>query len=356
MRLRPQRFTLSIRGMMILVLFFGGVMGWKVRRASIQRRAVATIKRAGGIVRYDFEIDADGDEKEDPKRWAPDWLSRAVGDEWFQEVIQVDLRDIQPRQTTLADDTLAAVAALDRVEKLEIDLPSSNATSLDHLIGLTRLKALTLGLEGTTDAWLASVEKIRSLETLTLEYDGGTPNGATLARIAELRWLKNFEVGARDTIGPADLAPLAKMTQLESLSVTSLEEGAYLVHLRGLTGLRHLGLSDTWPTDAELANLDGLTRLETLYVNFSRITDAGLAHLAGMKSLTDLGLHTGGPFSDAAMIHLSGMVGLTDLVLLNSRLSDATASPISGGLTKLTPSSTCGPPRRPTPASPISPA
>jgi hypothetical protein len=165
MRSRPQRFTLSVRGMMILVLLFVGVMAWKVRRASIQRRAVATIKRAGGIVKYDYEIDADGDEKDDPDPWAPDWLSRAVGDEWFQEVIQVDLRDIQPRQTTLADDTLAAVAALDRVEKVEIDLPSSNAASLARLIGLTRLKSLTLGLDGTTDVWLVSLEKIRSLES-----------------------------------------------------------------------------------------------------------------------------------------------------------------------------------------------
>ena len=94
-----------------------------------------------------------------------------------------------------------------------------------RLAGLTRLKKLTLGLDGTTDAWLGSLEKIRSLESLTLEYDQGTPTAATLARIAELCWLKSFEVGARDTIGPANLAPLGRMTQLESLTVTSLEEG-----------------------------------------------------------------------------------------------------------------------------------
>jgi internalin A len=332
MRLSRPRFILTVRGMMILVLLVGGVMGWKVRRAAIQRRAVATIKRAGGHVVYDYQIREDED---NPQPWAPAWLRRGVGDEWFQEVVEVSLSDTDLTKTQSGDETLAAVATLDRLEKLDVNMQSINATSLVPLIGLTRLKELTLVPDQTTDSWLADLEKMYSLETLRLKYKEGTPSGATLARIAELRWLKDFEVGARDTIGLTDLAPLAKMTHLKSLSVTSLEEGAYLASLQGLTGLRKLYLSDTWPTDAELASLAGLTRLEALWVNFSRVTDVGLAHLAGMKSLTELGLHTGGPFSDAAMVHLSGMVGLTDLCLPQSRLTEAGIAHLRG-LTKLT--------------------
>ena len=77
----------------------------------------------GGVVIYDYQIDADGEYKDNPDLWAPRWLRRAVGDEWFQDVIHVDLRDIQPTKTRLGEDTLAAVATLGRLEKLEIDLP-----------------------------------------------------------------------------------------------------------------------------------------------------------------------------------------------------------------------------------------
>ncbi len=209
---RP-RFTFTVRGMMIAVLLLGGAMGWKVRRAAIQRRAVAKIMSAGGYVVYDYQIKAVREDDDNPQPWAPGWLRRVMGDEWFQEVNEVVLTELGPTETEQSDDLLAAVATLDRLEKLEVDMQAINATSLVPLIGLTRLKELTLVPDRTTDSWLADLEKLGSLETLKLEYNEGIPTGAILARIAELRWLKDFEVGARDTIGPAELAPLAKMTQ-----------------------------------------------------------------------------------------------------------------------------------------------
>jgi internalin A len=335
MRLSRPKFTLTVRGMMIAVLLVGGTIGWKVRRAAIQRRAVAAISRAGGHVVYDFQIKAVREDDDNPQPWAPGWLRRVLGDEWFQEVNEVFLTDTDLTETKQSDDLLAAVTTLDRLEKLEIDMQAINATSLVPLIRLTRLKELTLVPDQTTDSWLADLEKIRFLETLYLEYNEGTPTRAILDRLAALRWLKELGIGARDTIGPADLGSLAKMTHLKSLAVTSPEEGAYLVSLRGLTGLRKLYLSDTRPTDDELANLAGLTRLEALWVDFSQVTDAGLAHLAGLKSLTELRLESGGPFSDAAMVHLSVMVGLTELDLPNSRLTEAGIAHLQR-LTKLT--------------------
>ncbi len=137
MRLSRPRFILTVRGMMILVLLLGGVMGWKVRRAAIQRRAVATIKRAGGDVVYDYQIKADWEDDDNPQPWAPAWLRRAVGDEWFQEVVEVSLADADLTKTQSGDETLAAVATLDRLEKLDVDMQSIDATSLVPLIGLT---------------------------------------------------------------------------------------------------------------------------------------------------------------------------------------------------------------------------
>jgi hypothetical protein len=49
------RLRLSVRAMMLLVLFFGGGLGWIIHRAKLQRDAVAAIRHAGGYVAYDWE-------------------------------------------------------------------------------------------------------------------------------------------------------------------------------------------------------------------------------------------------------------------------------------------------------------
>ena len=54
---------------------------------------------------------------------------------------------------------------------------------------------------------------------------------------------------------------------------------AGLVHLGGMTGLKHLSLARTQITDAGLVHLEGLTGLQELYLPRIPITDAGLAAL-----------------------------------------------------------------------------
>jgi hypothetical protein len=45
----------SVRGLIIVVLIFGGWLGWTVRSARMQREAVAAIREVGGTVHYDWE-------------------------------------------------------------------------------------------------------------------------------------------------------------------------------------------------------------------------------------------------------------------------------------------------------------
>ena len=52
---RRPRLTLSLRVFLVLVLVVGGWLGWRARRASIQRRAAAAIREARGLVWYDYE-------------------------------------------------------------------------------------------------------------------------------------------------------------------------------------------------------------------------------------------------------------------------------------------------------------
>jgi hypothetical protein len=54
---RWRSVRLSVRALMVLTLIFGSWLGWLVRRAHIQRHAVAAIARAGGRAYYGWEIE-----------------------------------------------------------------------------------------------------------------------------------------------------------------------------------------------------------------------------------------------------------------------------------------------------------
>ena len=89
---RPWRSFLrfSVRGLIVVVLLFGGWLGWLVRSARIQREAVAAITKAGGKVKYDWEW-RDGNKiptGEDP--WAPLRLVDYIGVDYFGHVTVVE--------------------------------------------------------------------------------------------------------------------------------------------------------------------------------------------------------------------------------------------------------------------------
>src|SRR5262249_59978250 len=50
-----QRFGISVRMLMLLVLLFGCWLGGYVRSVRVQQEAVAAIKAVGGTVTYDWE-------------------------------------------------------------------------------------------------------------------------------------------------------------------------------------------------------------------------------------------------------------------------------------------------------------
>ncbi len=98
---------------------------------------------------------------------------------------------------------------------------------------------------------------------------------------------------------------------------------AGLVHLKGLTKLQSLVLSDTKITDAGLVHLKGLTNLQTLYLYNTQITDAGLVHLKGLINLELIGLGFCRKITDAGLVHLKGMTNLEKLILYDAKVTDA---------------------------------
>src|SRR3954453_23726474 len=85
---RRRWLRISVRAVLLLVLLIGGLLGWMVRAARIQRDAVAAIDGAGGHVLYDWEWENGYPKNDGP--WAPEWLVDRLGIDCFGSVVHVE--------------------------------------------------------------------------------------------------------------------------------------------------------------------------------------------------------------------------------------------------------------------------
>ncbi len=104
---------------------------------------------------------------------------------------------------------------------------------------------------------------------------------------------------------------------------------AELVHLKSLTNLDSLVLTDTAITDAGLVHLKSLTNLNSLVLAITAITDAGLVHLKGLKKINYLDLHFTS-ITDAGLIHLKGLTNLSFLDFRYTAITDAGLEHLKG--------------------------
>jgi Leucine-rich repeat (LRR) protein len=210
--------------MIVLVLVFGGGMGWLVRSARIQRTAAAAVKSVGGQMMYDWEWNKSKGYTGSTYR-VPQWVADRIGVDYFGHISSIWLY----APSTDTDAALAPVGRLIQLEQLVV-----NGSKL-------------------TDNGLAKLKDLTSLSRLDLDYTKISDNG-----LANLQGLKNLSA-----------------LSLNGTSVTD----AGLSHLQGLTKLAELNLAGTHITDAGLAHLKGLTHLTVLNVVNTKITDAGMIEL-----------------------------------------------------------------------------
>jgi hypothetical protein len=295
---------------MVLVLVLGGVLGWFVYRARVQREAIAAIERAGGKTYYGWQVQYSrlGDLTFYPAgrppgpRWLVDWL----GLDYFCTVRYADI-------SGPADDLMPHIGRLVGLEELDFHASRTDRTNLGptdagmvHLRGLTRLRKLTLGVN-TSGGPLGS--KI---------------TGASLAAISGCTRLLFLELNGI-TVADADLAALRGLTKLTNLDlhgpgVTT----AGLVHLKGMNRLTGLNLSQT--NVDSLEPLRTLASLNTLALAGTPIGDAGLAPASpdapGFAGLTVLNLFKT-RVSDAGLTHLRNLPKLRSLTLVGTKVTEA---------------------------------
>jgi internalin A len=248
----------SVRMLVLMVLVSGGVLGWLVNQARIQREAVAAIQRAGGVTLYDWEWN-DGRPAQVAEPPGPRWLVDRLGVDYFGHVAHVWFREPP------SDEILAQVGHLGGLEILSLSGSRVSDAGLVHLSGLTQLKRLVLDDTRITDAGLAHLEGLYQLETLTL---------------------------ARTAITDAGLAHLKRLTRLKELDLSGTQStGSGLAHLENLKLLNILLLGSTKLDDAGMAYIGRLTSLLNLdLTDDTRLTGVGLSHLKGLTRLQSLSL------------------------------------------------------------------
>lgn len=282
---------------------------------------------------------------------ALEYLSLCTGltDTGLKEVAQVSsLRWLHIMGGRMWGPGLAELAKLPRLERLCFWGAKSGGPLYDrhmkHLEGVKQLKSLTLwGADNLTDAALASISRIESLEEL--HFIWGQPK-LTPAGVAHLKNLRNFKkvgfghawVGLPgQQYGDEVARQLAAMPQLESieglsyLSDDGLRTVATLGNLKclditlkdrrqgydGPTGLFHLAnllsleelriYADDPLPDADVASLEPLRNLRDLSIAGSGVGDGGLASIAKLKQLERLDVDV---LTRSSLNHLNGLSSL----------------------------------------------
>jgi hypothetical protein len=176
---RRHRLRVSLRGLIILVLLIGGILGWIVRQAHIQRDAVAAIQKIDGTVRYDWERKA-GRSVPNGKPWGPRWLVDRIGIDYFGHVTQVRL--VATHQ--LSDAELIHISRLNRLEELDLHRSPVTDVRLAHFEGLADLQSLILFHTAISDAGLVHLRGLGRLRNLSIENTKVTDAGVQQLRKA----------------------------------------------------------------------------------------------------------------------------------------------------------------------------
>jgi hypothetical protein len=162
-----------------------------------QQRAVQALRSAGGEVRYDYALDANGKLKpiESQRPFGPEWLHPWLGADYWHEVVGLGIGDYR-KKYVLGDDALKHVESFSNVDHVLIAYAAINGEGLSHLKILPRLRILCVFETPITDIGMVHLKDIASLEELALLDTQVTDAG--LAHLHGMRNLKSLQISVQN--------------------------------------------------------------------------------------------------------------------------------------------------------------
>jgi hypothetical protein len=239
----------SLRTGLIVVTLLCVWLAFESIRARRQKAAVEQIAAHAGVAIFDYEFDDKDQRIKDAQPPGPEWIRKAVGDDYFRKVKVVDLsygsrRRESGQAEVVDDDALAIFAHLTDVTTVEI---SNNQAITDkglvHLAGLKKLQTLYLYDTRVEGDGLRHIARLPALTSLHLGYTPLTDEGLRqVGQMTQLTWLPIHNTNITDD----GLKYLAPLTDLETLQLRCTDiSDAGLRHLEKLPALKSISLTNT---------------------------------------------------------------------------------------------------------------
>ena len=289
--------SFSLRSVFVILTLLCVLLAIWARSARRQEHAMARLSELSeyDLALFDYETDDMGFYSSDgadgtATPWAPDWLRRAVGEDYFRTVrtlnlteckISIDdvalLRNVPHLRTlfldqnaSLTDEWLSPLADLTELRRLVLWGDGIRGPGLRHIALLPHLDMLQLNDTPLADEGMEFVGQIRTLTELDLSRTRITDHGLEL--ISALRSLICLEL-EETAITDRGIDYLAALPQLSHLSLDGTKiSGAGLAALAKLTKLEYLWLTNTDLSDGRVEDLGKLARLKELWLPSSSFT------------------------------------------------------------------------------------
>jgi hypothetical protein len=217
-----------MRSLLLMTAVIAILLAFFIHRVQRQLAAVTRLLDLGGAVRYDYQkLTNDRANLFDPKvpPPGPAWLRAAVGKEFFEDVVMIDLKG-----KPITDRDLEELKKLPRLENVNLGKTRVTGAGMIHLAGLKNIKCLSLWDTQVNDDGLRNLAALTKLRVLILDGTRVTDSG--------------------------------------------------LKHLEGLKDLDEwLGLTGTGVTDSGLEHLKGLKKLRQINVRMTKVTAGGAKEL-----------------------------------------------------------------------------
>ena len=187
-------FRYSLRTALATMVAVALILGWfqsRLRYARQREEAVAALRESGVWPVYDYEYTADI--PQDARSTPPTWLVEWCGVDPFVDVVLVDLsghqvdgamlshlsafsnlEELQLFRTTVRDEHLAGIAAIDGLRVLDVSSDEITDGGLVHLAGMASLSELYVGGKNLTDRAIDDLR--RSLPNTIVTRYGKTPD------------------------------------------------------------------------------------------------------------------------------------------------------------------------------------
>ena len=225
----------GLKGLFVAITLLGIWLGVMVGRARHQAAVVREVEGMGGTVWFEDDRAKFVQFWQNPDRIrsasspGPEWLCRLLGDDYFRNVVQLDLGGGPARRldTEKFEHLSIRLGRLPALQTLRLNSGQHDDAALTYLVRLTKLKNLTVDGFPLTDEDMRHLGRLTSLETLNLPWTEVTDDG---------------------------LRHLGNLTRLRRLRLYSLAVTAQGIEsITALPNLRELILYDCDVTEAELA-------------------------------------------------------------------------------------------------------